>query len=86
MAKELQTFDAIYSQELSTGQQNMKSSKNFDEKSVDRKFCKNSKNKSKKIDVELTRGIGTPTYASPEQLRSKQYDYKTDIYSLGISF
>jgi serine/threonine protein kinase len=32
----------------------------------------------------LTSDIGTFLYASPEQLRSCEYDFKTDIYSLGI--
>jgi len=31
-----------------------------------------------------TRGLGTPTYASPEQLNGDAYDQKTDIYSLGM--
>ena len=32
----------------------------------------------------LTVGIGTKYYCSPEQEKSKNYDSKTDIYSLGI--
>ena len=32
----------------------------------------------------ITMGIGTKFYCSPEQERSKNYDNKTDIYSLGI--
>jgi len=31
-----------------------------------------------------TCNIGTSSYASPEQLSSYNYDYKTDLYSLGI--
>jgi serine/threonine protein kinase len=31
-----------------------------------------------------TSNLGTPTYASPEQLDSYNYDYKTDLYSLGL--
>ena len=32
----------------------------------------------------ITMGIGTKFYCSPEQEKSKNYDNKTDIYSLGI--
>lgn len=35
---------------------------------------------------ELTSGVGTKTYASPEQLKSVTYDEKSDIFSLAIIF
>jgi len=31
-----------------------------------------------------TKGLGTPTYASPEQIAGREYDEKTDIFSLGM--
>lgn len=33
---------------------------------------------------EHTRGVGTPTYASPEQMRDKHYGPEVDIYALGM--
>lgn len=39
---------------------------------------------SNNIDANLTSGIGTPIYMSPEQNEQTKYDSKTDMYSLGI--
>lgn len=39
---------------------------------------------SKKWKHEHTIGVGTHTYASPEQLSRKHYDTKSDIFSVGI--
>ncbi|KAL7535262.1 hypothetical protein ACHAXR_010499, partial [Thalassiosira sp. AJA248-18] len=35
-------------------------------------------------DAENTAGVGTRTYASPEQMRGSNYDASTDVYSLGL--
>eukprot|EP01117_Protostelium_nocturnum_P010558 TRINITY_DN3798_c0_g1_i4.p1 TRINITY_DN3798_c0_g1~~TRINITY_DN3798_c0_g1_i4.p1 ORF type:complete len:1615 (+),score=530.73 TRINITY_DN3798_c0_g1_i4:178-5022(+) len=35
---------------------------------------------------DITSGVGTPFYSSPEQEKSGTYDQKVDIYSLGIIF
>lgn len=36
------------------------------------------------IETELTGEMGSNLYSSPEQLNGEKYDYRTDIYSLGI--
>lgn len=33
-----------------------------------------------------TQQVGTQLYMSPEQMKGKQYNYKVDIYSLGLIF
>lgn len=42
------------------------------------------KRNSSKNDTYDTTNLGTLIYASPEQLESSNYDYRTDLYSLGI--
>lgn len=36
------------------------------------------------VKIKNTEGIGTRLYASPEQLKTTEYNYKSDIYSLGL--
>mmetsp|Transcript_50933 Transcript_50933/g.164885 ORF Transcript_50933/g.164885 Transcript_50933/m.164885 type:complete len:539 (-) Transcript_50933:107-1723(-) len=36
------------------------------------------------LDGEHTSGVGTPWYASPEQMEGSHYDHKVDIYALGM--
>lgn len=36
------------------------------------------------IETELTGEMGSNLYSSPEQLNGEKYDYRTDIYSLGV--
>lgn len=36
--------------------------------------------------IKHTEQVGTHLYMSPEQLQGRQYNYKVDIYSLGLIF
>jgi eukaryotic translation initiation factor 2-alpha kinase 4 len=36
--------------------------------------------------AQLTRGVGTPLYCSPEQLKKGSYNEKSDVFALGIIF
>lgn len=36
--------------------------------------------------VKHTEQVGTHLYMSPEQIDGRQYNYKVDIYSLGLIF
>lgn len=36
------------------------------------------------LDGDITAGVGTRLYASPEQMKGSDYDSSTDVYSLGI--
>jgi serine/threonine protein kinase len=40
--------------------------------------------KSLGADEDNTAGVGTRSYASPEQMNGSDYDSSTDVYSLGI--
>jgi len=43
-----------------------------------------AKRYNKETNARLTCGLGTKTFAAPEQITSSQYNQKADIYSLGL--
>ncbi len=43
-------------------------------------FCKQLKNKNDKMKTQL----GSPLYMAPELLKGQEYNYKVDIWSLGV--
>ncbi|MDR3549767.1 MAG: protein kinase [Candidatus Pacebacteria bacterium] len=43
-----------------------------------------SKSSGKSSSEELTHGLGTQTFAAPEQMSNLPYDQKADVYSLGL--
>jgi serine/threonine protein kinase len=48
------------------------------------KDCGENSDEWKSIESVSVDGIGTPTYASPEQLSGASPDFSSDIYSLGV--
>jgi serine/threonine protein kinase len=36
------------------------------------------------VDEDHTAGVGTRSYASPEQMEGSNYDSSTDVFSLGV--
>ena len=57
----------------------------FESNEVNGKIAGGSKNfQIVKRSRSLTKGVGTPTYASPEQLKETFYQHASDIFSMGI--
>lgn len=73
---EIQTSPFSFSRKVSTVSRYRSNGKNneADEGSI------NSKNS----DFCLTKKVGTPGYAAPEQINGGEYDQKADIFSLGL--
>ncbi|ELP89779.1 serine-threonine protein kinase, putative [Entamoeba invadens IP1] len=46
--------------------------------------CRNISDRSV-LNKDLTQGIGTPTYMSPECLSNQKYSYPVDVYAFGIT-
>lgn len=60
--------------------------KNKTAKISDFNISKEIKNNSNKIIIVKSSGAGTELYSSPEIINNENYDYRTDIYSMGIVY